>query len=600
MSLGQFNILDREPSLLIHTHAVLLKKEPYKNVIHNYDARHGRPQLEAFGQEIEFKINDKVICQSETFFAKTIRRNIEKLPVVLSNFRRRQNTFLPISALAPEIMIEIFQFAIYACNGHRQKLHSASKSLRISSQVCWLWREIAIRCPSLWRMAINYEVDHPDWVVEMLKRTQQAPLSVRVDFRSIALYEDGKKARSIAWVSRNLFGALDHLARVKVLSINGPRTIFDDVVRLLGGSVAPKLSTLYFTFDQGHPSDMYDLGDFLLNQFRTPALIRIRLRNFRGVLKTALPATITHLELLNVSANTYRNTQDLLLMLTHLPNLENLVLHYVLRDIHSTERMEPIRMPQIRYLDIRAHVEDAHRFLGYVSLPHDVFLKVQGFSTDPIQDGYHLLLRISEHLGDALIHGLMMSSDGCDFALQCTESNHSNNWSIHSARAKVDVYFFWTQAQGKPVTSLVELTCTMLPVKRTKELRISFPAWVDIESSAWSSALGGLMQVEHMTVTNGPLQILFNSLMPVREEMILPALRAITCDLVDFGYLPLNQGPRLAAVLAKFLNSRRKFLARIQNLGLVSCFDFTDTDLGQLTSEIGDGLRITSHAQQRK
>ncbi|TFK63507.1 hypothetical protein BDN72DRAFT_742772, partial [Pluteus cervinus] len=87
----------------------------------------------------------------------------------LQDLRAKRNALLPIGSLLPEILSQVFSFALIAENGNRR-----SEDLIPLTWVCRQWRDIAFEYPILWS-SIDRTLKE-NWVLAFLQRSKEADL----------------------------------------------------------------------------------------------------------------------------------------------------------------------------------------------------------------------------------------------------------------------------------------------------------------------------------------------------------------------------------------------------------------------------------------
>lgn len=109
-----------------------------------------------------------------------IRIDLERQIAVVLGFH---NSFIPIAILPDEILTAIFSIRMLDDKFELPPTsrRDGSRAMRIVSQVCRRWREVALATPTLWA---NIDFDHTfgEWKKELLRRTKNTPLDVDIWF----------------------------------------------------------------------------------------------------------------------------------------------------------------------------------------------------------------------------------------------------------------------------------------------------------------------------------------------------------------------------------------------------------------------------------
>lgn len=222
------------------------------------------------------------------------------------------------SRLPNEILAEIFQVAC-------QPSDSSGRStlLRVVSQICHRWRHVALGYGQLWTQA-DYQLDHPEWFREQLRRSANVPVIVKAHFPM-------PSNRGM----QNLRLALEEAA-IHTLDIQAPPEILDRVFSNLDG-LSLRTLTLFIPWSK-MPNDIpYPGPTFQLN---APLLRTLALSNFVVSWDAPIFNNLTHLRLhLQDSAFAPSMTQ-ILGMLACSPLLTELIL------LHAIETSTRLPCPE--------------------------------------------------------------------------------------------------------------------------------------------------------------------------------------------------------------------------------------------------------------
>ncbi|KAI0727703.1 hypothetical protein C8Q72DRAFT_435816 [Fomitopsis betulina] len=140
----------------------------------------------------------------------------------------RLNALVPISRIPPELLSEVFLHTA----GHRADPASHPPPLRDwirVTHVCRHWRETALQCTALWS-----RVDAPiniKWLAELLARSKDSPLSMKLSFRPVRVPGTGQFISS----EDEVLLALSALHRVRTLTVDTLGKPMKTVLERLGG-----------------------------------------------------------------------------------------------------------------------------------------------------------------------------------------------------------------------------------------------------------------------------------------------------------------------------------------------------------------------------
>ncbi|TFK29647.1 hypothetical protein FA15DRAFT_752449 [Coprinopsis marcescibilis] len=254
-----------------------------------------------------------------------------------------RNKLLPVSSLSPDVLSQIFRIVrdLQAMHTHFQIRRSTSRGWLSVAQVCRYWRQVALEDLGLWSIINTTYKD--SWVNNMLERSKDALLSVRVTPSSIKFNEKSK--------SSPIYKALVENSRVKHLefadvnekvSIGRSRAAatpdLADFQAILE-TPAPHLSTFKVKCQDSYDEDAQcNLPHEVPLQFPArpfagdaPMLQRLRLECCSiSKLDPALLSNLVHLSLISVTFTSTSSLDHLLGMLAGIPNLQCLNLLYTL------------------------------------------------------------------------------------------------------------------------------------------------------------------------------------------------------------------------------------------------------------------------------
>lgn len=127
------------------------------------------------------------------------------------------NRLVPIARLPPELLSEIFLQCLEVNTVSNRPTHRVveHKDRWTVTHICHYWREVALRCPSLWS---QIEVSGPEseHLNELLTRSKKASLTVHADIYD-PRYKEGLKT------------VLNEIDRIETLEISTVRTVFSNI-----------------------------------------------------------------------------------------------------------------------------------------------------------------------------------------------------------------------------------------------------------------------------------------------------------------------------------------------------------------------------------
>ena len=260
----------------------------------------------------------------------------------------RRNGRLPISKLPVEILSEIF--LLHQQNVMDTKRHPRVQSLNWIgiSHVCRQWRETALNFSDLW---IHIPCHHPKWAEEMVVRSKQACLIVRITQYDPLHYP------SKAQFLKNFLQ--QHLSRIQVLEIqNAWNRAVEKLFEAIQPSSVPCLSTLNVSTCWDEPPIVAALRVEILDSrlLNTTSLRRVAISaNVRWCSK--LFNGLTHLKLGpgndSIPSRTQTSQPEFLDALRRMPTLQLLDLKgMVLPAVVDRSSLEPVHLSELQDLSI--------------------------------------------------------------------------------------------------------------------------------------------------------------------------------------------------------------------------------------------------------
>ena len=255
-------------------------------------------------------------------------------------------------------------------------------ALRSVSQVCQQWQRVALESPLLWRKVLDLSAN-PPWMVEMLKRTRDVSLTIRIsqqDFKN--------KIRC-----RNLANIADQFWRLETLEIDALFPYICEFFCLVpfDGTEVPRLRSLSLCGSSSRDLPEYDdMLPYELLALSAPSLEYLaldscpfdwgalnsgRIRSFKlTVLHVFYPTDSDAPHALPVS--------ELLAILAPMISLQELKLRNIFKAngedlLTEWDTSSTTMFPALRILDIQANIRICSGFLNRVSAPNLVELEVE-------------------------------------------------------------------------------------------------------------------------------------------------------------------------------------------------------------------------------
>ncbi|KAF6761991.1 hypothetical protein DFP72DRAFT_1147895 [Ephemerocybe angulata] len=317
-----------------------------------------------------------------TKYREELALRLHELELEEQALRTSHNSVTQICRLSDEVLGRIFLgLALMARQETRYIFYlSSAEKLRWVPQtnICRHWREVAIRCTSLWTRPVFNE-KMPEWATIMLARSKQLPLTLNLNEDALGSPPDPTNIKALSTIA----------GRLRVVNIQSS-DYGDGLSKLLSHcqwSTAPMLESL--TVDNSYADCMpYSRGKdpfpkvFLLG--RTPSL-RILEVLFCYVKWSKLPVynvpQMTHLSLAGgeeTQSKKRPSTQEFLNTLLAMPLLESLKLVNFLpiarnKQPQPTRTTLPARLTDVELEDSGANIT---RFFNTVALPRSATVKV--------------------------------------------------------------------------------------------------------------------------------------------------------------------------------------------------------------------------------
>jgi hypothetical protein len=342
----------------------------------------------------------------DLFRLSALDQAILKHEAYLHNLKLRRNTLIPISSLLPEILCQIFDFAI-------ERAGSVPSTLVALTHVCRFWRNVAIGCSTLWT---DIAITSIPWTDEMLRRSAMSSLTIRA-----SMFQFLTPAEQLSSRFRNLQVALTDIARIKELSIKGFPACCTRAQPLLADLPvsAPLLESLTISMSGVFPTS--ELGRCKLppNALSDVHCLRqLHLSRCDVDWESPLFGQLTYLSVEDVSDDSRPSTAQLLTILQRLPGLRHLSLQSCLptdgRDVDALpteDASESIHLPHLDSLVLSGKLVELEPWLRRMTIPPTSTIKI--LCDEPETSAITtVLLNLLQGLRQSLpVHTLKISDD---------------------------------------------------------------------------------------------------------------------------------------------------------------------------------------------
>ncbi|KAG9042021.1 hypothetical protein FS837_011441, partial [Tulasnella sp. UAMH 9824] len=241
-----------------------------------------------------------------------LQQRLSPLEKQLANLRRQQNTLIPIARLLPELLIDIFEFAMDAV--HWLERDDVNLVLMVLMRISRDWTGLVFNTPCLWNriFPVYSALKH---VTVALVRSKASPLSVQFLTNRFSHIKP-----------RQFLGAIkSHADRLKVLVLDlNSLESFEALNSLFAKVFQPRLETLRISLNVGGSVETSSEISFFKGPWHD-ALQNLHLHGVRlppggyGELRG-----LSSLQLTPGADQMMLNAAEILRALSNSPNLENL------------------------------------------------------------------------------------------------------------------------------------------------------------------------------------------------------------------------------------------------------------------------------------
>ena len=255
-------------------------------------------------------------------------------------------------------------------------------ALRSVSQVCQQWRRVALESPLLWRKVLDLSAN-PRWMVEMLKRTRDVSLTVRIS------QQDFKNKRHYT----NLVNITEQFWRLETLEIDASFPCICEFFSFVtfDGTEVPRLRSLSLCGSRSRDLPEYDdMLPYELLALSAPSLEYLALDNcpfdWDGLNSGSIRSfklTVLHVFYPTDSDAPHAlPVSELLAILAPMISLQELRLRNIFEAngedlLTEWGTSNTTTFPALRILEIQANIRICSGFLNSVSAPKLVELEVE-------------------------------------------------------------------------------------------------------------------------------------------------------------------------------------------------------------------------------
>lgn len=264
-----------------------------------------------------------------------------------------------ILSLSVELLIKIFLLVV-----HQDRIAlpvNREQHARSISQVCRLWRLIALESRSLWATVIQPNGQSRLWLNELLRRSGSQPLDVAVHFKFTSLQQD-EVSPALSLVYSNTLHVLDQLRRIRSLDLkHSERPMLLAILDKLRPP-APLLETLKIQFCSHFnrlPSRLILFGGQAPN-LRT-IIIAAEAEVFFDI---TVFSQLTSLYVYPLVPQT--TVVEWLQILQCLPMLERLHLEQAIMITENPRSLPCVKLPRLSYLSIDTDLRNCILFLSQI------------------------------------------------------------------------------------------------------------------------------------------------------------------------------------------------------------------------------------------
>ena len=545
---------------------------------------------------------------------KTGATTSAKIPQVVVEEARQRNLLAPVSRLPPELVLHIFAYVKatvtleskynYGINGVQ------GRDWIKLTHVFRLWRDIALCAPSLWT-DIHISKYNYRWANEMLRRSQQIPLAVHVNFLGFT-----RRTRKYKEIDTALSTLEASVGRCRVLSLYNVQA--EAFARFFPPNHnASQLHTLRLSSDylyaSGRDKNALVLSDRTL---LADALRHLTLIAFELDWTSSFLRRLTHLKISSCPFDS-SDVQSFLRVLPEMTSLELLDLDDTIEFAKVPGSKTLIPIPTLKVLRIDASMENVAALLSILEPPSTVNLLLSTFLEEEEDNGIVHYLEILLALGnlftlpssstsipppDSQTHiksyRIIRSQEStCDIRIQAFRSFLPQNEMLFTSNVtppSIDCTFeFEFEMDPMQEFVLVRPLLDILPLEHVESAQIVGELLFG-SATVWAEKFGGIKGLRSMLVGEDVVPYMFTAL-TLRDDsenvleggsrtLLFPALDTIFIH----GYTPytmfLNryENSPLGDIATEF-ERRRAFGSPIRQVVFIDCdLDRNDHEMHRL------------------
>jgi len=510
-----------------------------------------------------------------------IRIDLERQIAVVLGFH---NSFIPIAILPDEILTAIFSMRMLDDKFELSPTsrRDGSRAMRIVSQVCRRWREVALATPTLWT---NIDFDHTfgEWKTELLRRTKNTPLDVDIwfdddegcDDHASTLEHIGRFASLQAYVSPDKNG------RIKGYSLWAALKNPTPLLKSLKIFVEPDTPPTPLP-KQLFKEPMLNFRELSLNN----CYVSLSKPSLTGLTKLHVKCPMRLLD----GKELYPTVPAWLKIINTMASLQHLNIDGAFSPIPSNLRgLTVIHLPELTHLRIVGEVAQCTSFIRHLDIANscNVDLTLVGIKASDHDAIRRTTRKVVERLPSEMISAWCVRSHQASFLVQNLFTPDPNltieQRDAFSPQWGVKIHFDWDSVAdinaNLPLLSVFAERATVLQFKDTvgrhhDRRNTLIPQLLGLFSCVKHLADVSLETLRHLTehrdISTNPLP--------------LPSLHSVRV----VGYL--MNAPQCGLLIA-FLRMRERQGLRIKKLDIRKC-EFNNKVLRELKQF--DGLAVTS------
>lgn len=551
------------------------------------------------------RLPDAFIVTSDAFRAipgvQKLQEQIESHLEIVRSLKTEQNMYSRINQLPPELFARILNMAKPRHSDHAGYSTTRDayivRKLIALTQVCSIWRKIALSTPSLWDII---PMSRPKWGHEMLERSKGAPISVIVGPQDIY------SGDQVNWVFLKFVVAqMNRIANLDLALLIINATEFRDLLALK----APFLHTLRIkAIGPGPNASSFQLPKPLFSG-ETPRLRHVRLENCVGIdyLGPSFRC-LSSLFLEDVPDSDRLSVSQVLTMLGGIPDLERLSLVETISEPNTVDPFqEAVTLRKLFYLRLNSSVLGVSTLLKKLDIPTTAKLNLAARTTSFSQASESLAVL-------ELVQASMMRGGEGPLPPGLTISGHTPRqlllswWTQHSTEDSlpydpspehndpcVAMLALIGEAAHNQVNALTQVL-KRINIATLQTLAIATSILIE-HTGTWLEILSPATQLEVLHVSGSSALALFRIIAKPRDVgskqasrkpgykhrhsgILLPKLHTLIIRELDWDEMASNRTTR--ELLTEKLVKRANSGAKLQCLDIADCHGIYGGDIASL------------------